>query len=148
MHVQLGKEPLEKRASFRFDARTHQLLMGGHKPFPLDPRGTPLYLPEPVFPRFPEKAGDVEPDPKSLPRDGTPYRTRVTPFMIRRALRGWLYPYIKSRVLPGNFHPIIAYLFIEWKCNLAYCYSAGRAIKWTLKQEMHGFQGTTGGFED
>jgi hypothetical protein len=32
--------------------------------------------------------------------------------------------------------------------NLAYCYHAGRAIKWVLKQAAHGFQGTTGSFED
>jgi sulfatase maturation enzyme AslB (radical SAM superfamily) len=25
---------------------------------------------------------------------------------------------IRSRVLPGDFHPIIAHLFTEWKCNL------------------------------
>src|SRR5215469_11685453 len=32
--------------------------------------------------------------------------------------------------------------------NLAYCYKASRAIKWTLKQALRGFQGTTGSFED
>jgi hypothetical protein len=32
--------------------------------------------------------------------------------------------------------------------NLAYCYKASRAIRWTLKQALRGFQGTTGGFED
>jgi MoaA/NifB/PqqE/SkfB family radical SAM enzyme len=32
--------------------------------------------------------------------------------------------------------------------NLAYCYHAGRAIKWTLRQALRGFQGTTGSFED
>jgi hypothetical protein len=32
--------------------------------------------------------------------------------------------------------------------NLAYCYKASRAIKWTLKQAMNRFQGTTGSFED
>jgi hypothetical protein len=31
---------------------------------------------------------------------------------------------------------------------LAYCYKASRAIKWTLRQALRGFQGTTGGFED
>jgi len=25
--------------------------------------------------------------------------------------RGWLFPYVRSRVLPGEFHPITAYLF-------------------------------------
>jgi hypothetical protein len=32
--------------------------------------------------------------------------------------------------------------------NLAYCYKASRAIRWTLKQALRGFQGTTGSFED
>jgi hypothetical protein len=40
-------------------------------------------------------------------------------------MRGWLFPYIKSRVLPHDFHPIISYLFTEWKCNLDchYCWA-------------------------
>ena len=101
-------------------------------------------LPDPIFPQFPEKMGDVEPDPKFLPRGDSPYRSRVTAAMIQRALRGWLYPYVKSRVLPGEFHPIIAYLFTEWKCNIDchYCWAydnrvngmtedtARRAIDW------------------
>jgi MoaA/NifB/PqqE/SkfB family radical SAM enzyme len=84
-----------------------------------------------VFPRFPEKAGDVEPDAKFLPRNGNPYRARVTGEMVRRALRGWLYPYVRSRVAPGNVHPIIAYLFIEWKCNLDchYCWALDNRVK-------------------
>ncbi|MCZ2078137.1 MAG: hypothetical protein LC130_24425, partial [Bryobacterales bacterium] len=57
---------------------------------PLSSRA-PMMLPEPVFPLHPEKCGDVPPDLKSVPSNGSPYRTRVTPFMIRRALRGWLY---------------------------------------------------------
>lgn len=80
---------------------------------------------------------------------------------------------------PGDFHPIIAYLFTEWKCNLdchycwafdnrvkgmtedtaethcfstlnhnlAYCYDAGRAIRWVLKQARRGFQGVSGSFD-
>jgi len=88
-------------------------------------------LPDPVFPRYPEKFGNVEPDPKFLPREGNPYRTRVTPFMIARALKGWLVPYIASRVTPGDFHPIISYLFTEWKCNLDchYCWAYNNSVK-------------------
>jgi len=77
----------------------------------------PLSLPVPVFPRHSEKCGNVEPDPRLLPRNGNPYRTSVTLPMIRRAMRGWLYPYVGSRVKPGDFHPIISYLFTEWKCK-------------------------------
>jgi len=116
---------------FRVDVATRDLLMHGPKPAPLLPRGEPLALPEPVFPQYPEKLGDVEPDARFLPRDGHRYRTRVTPFMIRRALRGWLYPYLRSRVMPGDFHPIIAYLFTEWKCNLDchYCWAFDNTVK-------------------
>ena len=46
-------------------------------------------------------------------------------------MNGWLFPYAKSRILPGDFHPIIAYLFTEWKCNLDchYCWSFDNRIK-------------------
>jgi hypothetical protein len=37
---------------------------------------------------------------------------------IYRTIRGWLFPYVRSRVLPGDFHPITSYLFVEYKCNL------------------------------
>ena len=47
-----------------------------------------------------------------------PVRRQYNRETVRMGLRGWLYPYVKSRVLPGDFHPIIAYLFTEWKCNL------------------------------
>ncbi len=104
----------------------------------------PLMLPVPVFPQYPDKAGDVEPPAKYLPRPGNPYRTRASAPVVTRALRGWLYPWVKSRVLPGPLHPIVAYFFTEWKCNLDchYCYSfdnrvtgmtedtARRAIDW------------------
>ena len=50
----------------------------------------PHRLPISPFPRHPEKCGDVESDPKLLPREGKPNRTSVTLSMIRRALRGWL----------------------------------------------------------
>lgn len=129
-----AQQPLtlgDDRNHFRVDVTTHQLLVGDRKRPTLLPQGPPLTLPEAVFPRFPEKAGDVEPDAKFLPFDGNPYRTRVTPAMVRRALRGWLYPYVRSRVTPGSFHPIIAYLFTEWKCNLDchYCWAFDNRVK-------------------
>jgi MoaA/NifB/PqqE/SkfB family radical SAM enzyme len=90
-----------------------------------------LQLPTPFFPRYPKKLGDIEPDPKFLPRDGNPYRTRVTAPMVTRALRGWLVPYIGSRVKPSDFYPIISYLFTEWKCNLDchYCWAYNNGVK-------------------
>jgi MoaA/NifB/PqqE/SkfB family radical SAM enzyme len=54
-----------------------------------------------------------------------PARRHWTKPLIYRALRGWLFPYIESRLLPGEFHPIICYLFTEYKCNLDchYCWA-------------------------
>jgi MoaA/NifB/PqqE/SkfB family radical SAM enzyme len=102
-------------------------------PHPLGPRT----LPEPVFPRRPELLGDVSNDPLVQKRRWTARQTYGH-------MRGWLFPYVKSRVLPGEFHPIIAYLFTDWKCNVDcnYCPSwnnrvpgmtediARRAIDW------------------
>ena len=46
-------------------------------------------------------------------------------------MRGWAVPWIRSRVLPGDFHPIIAYLFNEWKCNLDchYCWAFDNSVR-------------------
>ena len=92
---------------------------------------TPLSLPVPVFPQYPDKVGDVEPPAKYMPKRGHAYRTRASAPYIAGALCGWLYPWVKSRVLPGPFHPIIAYLFTEWKCNLDchYCYSFDNRVQ-------------------
>jgi MoaA/NifB/PqqE/SkfB family radical SAM enzyme len=40
-------------------------------------------------------------------------------------------PYLRSRVLPGDFHPITSYLFLEYKCNLDcwYCWSFDNRVK-------------------
>jgi MoaA/NifB/PqqE/SkfB family radical SAM enzyme len=88
-------------------------------------------LPEPPFPQHPELLTDEE-----LPQDrhGLPaalYKRRWTAPLVLRAIRGWLLPYIKSRVLPGEFHPIICYLFTEWKCNLDchYCWAFDNRVQ-------------------
>ena len=64
-------------------------------------------------------------DPKYLPSEGKPYRSRVNFFIVKRAMRGWLYPYLRSRMAAGDFHPIIAFLFTDYKCNLDchYCWA-------------------------
>ena len=101
----------------RLDVQLHELLM---KP-PETPRLLPApkdgklqELPAPVFPQHPElmKAADEA----YFPKDGQ--RRSWSTKHIVRAMRGWAVPWIRSRVLPGDFHPIIAYLFNEWKCNL------------------------------
>jgi MoaA/NifB/PqqE/SkfB family radical SAM enzyme len=109
---------------FRIDVDIHNLLMNsapGPVPVP-PPKG--LTLPEPVFPQHPEKLSD--PGPATIPES----RNWTMP-QVYRKMRGWLFPYIRSRVQPGDFHPITAYLFLEYKCNLDcwYCWAYNNKVK-------------------
>jgi len=121
---------------FRVDVQLHDLLTKPSSPAlpppPVRPKAVPEVLPTPVFPQHPELLLDHHPSDWD-PRDHqeNPYRRRWTAPTIYRALRGWLFPYVKSRVLPGDFHPIIAYLFTEWKCNLDchYCWAFDNRVK-------------------
>jgi MoaA/NifB/PqqE/SkfB family radical SAM enzyme len=111
-------------AKFRIDVDINDLLMhSNHRPpAPAEPRG--VTLPEPVSPRFPERLWDPGPE---VP----PEKRHWGPNYAHRAMRGWLFPYIRSRILPGQFHPITAYLFVEYKCNLNcwYCWAYDNKIK-------------------
>ena len=99
---------------YRVDETTHDLLMDETKPQLLAFSGSSLGLPEPVFPQYPGKIGDVELPSKYIRHAGdNPYNTRANSFVVRRAMRGWLYPYIRSVIQPGDFHPIIAFFFTE-----------------------------------
>jgi MoaA/NifB/PqqE/SkfB family radical SAM enzyme len=96
-------------------------LTSGTRPAFVPPAGRTL--PDPEFPRKPELLTDDD-----LPGDGVRH---WTPGQIYHAMRGWAFPYLKSRVLPGDLHPIVAYLFTEFKCNLDchYCYSFDNRVK-------------------
>jgi MoaA/NifB/PqqE/SkfB family radical SAM enzyme len=115
---------------YRIDVQIHDLLIQPRQKPSLLPTGVPLTLPEPVFPRYPDLLGDDAPSAYKVEGD-SPYRRRWTAPLVFRAMRGWLFPYIRSRVMPGNFHPIIAYLFTEWKCNLDchYCWAFDNRVK-------------------
>ena len=80
-------------------------------------------LPDPVFPQRPALLDDAP-----WPGDGERHWKAGH---VVRALRGWALPYLKSRLLPGEFHPIIAYLFTEYKCNLSckYCWAYDNRVK-------------------
>jgi MoaA/NifB/PqqE/SkfB family radical SAM enzyme len=115
----------ESSPRFRVDVQLHDLLMNKDRRTSLLPKpAEPLTLPDPVYPQHPELL-DV-PD-----LEGIPDQRKWTAPLVYRAMRGWLFPYIRSRVLPGDFHPIIAYLFTEWKCNLDchYCWAFDNAVK-------------------
>ncbi|MGE5357439.1 MAG: radical SAM protein [Bacteroidales bacterium] len=99
-------------------------------PPPVSHAAAELRLPDPVFPQRPDLLGPAPPLVPLPPGAVPPNRKWPLPLM-RRAARGWLYPYVKSRVLSGTFHPLIAYLFTEWKCNLDchYCWSFDNRVK-------------------
>jgi MoaA/NifB/PqqE/SkfB family radical SAM enzyme len=80
-------------------------------------------LPDPLFPQRAELLTD-----EPWPGDGERHWPASK---IYHAMRGWAFPFVKSRLLPGDFHPIIAYLFTEYKCNLDchYCYSFDNRVK-------------------
>jgi MoaA/NifB/PqqE/SkfB family radical SAM enzyme len=109
---------------FRLDVELHQLLTGSPDKFPSPPEPKGLSLPEPVFPQYPEKLKDPG---LEIP----PEKRKWTSAEIYRKMRGWLFPYVRSRVLPGEFHPITSYLFVEYKCNLDcwYCWAFNNKVK-------------------
>jgi MoaA/NifB/PqqE/SkfB family radical SAM enzyme len=118
---------------FRVDVQLHDLLKQPELSlqFVPAPRATPQELPVPVFPQHPELLTD-----DWLPQDAhgsadNPYNRHWTASQVFHAMRGWMFPYLKSRLLPGDFHPIIAYLFTEWKCNLDchYCWAFDNTVK-------------------
>ncbi len=108
---------------FRIDVAINDLLIRSPQA-PVPPVSKGLTLPEPVFPQFPEKLADPGPE---IP----PEKRHWNHVELARKARGWLTPYIRSRVLPGDFHPITAYLFVEYKCNIDcwYCWSFNNKIK-------------------
>lgn len=109
-----------------------RVLMSGTKTTLVKLGSEQLTLPEPVFPQYPDKLGDLQLPAKYLPKPGgSPYIQRASLPVIQRGLRGWLTPFLRSRILPGEFHPLIAYLFTEYKCNLDchYCWAYNNHIR-------------------
>ena len=118
---------------FRLDVQLHDLLTNSPAPKPVlvPPKASgAMTLPEPVFPQHPELLNSDDNYEEELERARTGRRKWTAPLVLR-AMNGWLFPYAKSRVLPGDFHPIIAYLFTEWKCNLDchYCWAFENHVK-------------------
>jgi MoaA/NifB/PqqE/SkfB family radical SAM enzyme len=109
---------------FRIDSTLHDLLRNTPATSPTPPSPSTATLPEPIFPMHPKLLADPGPDVR-------PARRKWTTAQVLRTTRGWLVPYLRSRVLPGDFHPIVGYLFLEYKCNLDcwYCWSYDNHIK-------------------
>lgn len=118
---------------FRLDVPLHDLLQNpeAQRRGGAPPSAQPETLPEPIFPQHPELLTEAElpSDAHGSPSD--PYKRHWTSSQVLHAMRGWMVPYFKSRLLPGDFHPIIAYLFTEWKCNLDchYCWAFDNRVK-------------------
>jgi len=110
----------EASPAYKLDVHLHDLLMkpATHRAVPTLPIDAPQTLPVPPFPSRPELQQGSDED--YIPKDGN---RKYGPAQIMHALRGWAVPYFKSRILPGNFQPIVSYLFTEWKCNLDCHYS-------------------------
>ncbi|MGC9292573.1 MAG: radical SAM protein [Acidobacteriaceae bacterium] len=107
-------------------AVAEELLHGERSPLPPPPGGVAEGLPTPVFPSRPELYS--APDEAYFPKNGKRHWTLP---QIYHTMQGWMFPYFRSRLLPGEFHPIIAYLFNEWKCNVDcyYCWAHDNHVK-------------------
>ena len=110
--------------SFRIDVSINDLLLRANQSPPQPPVSKGATLPEPVFPQHPALLNDPG-------LDQPPERRHWSYEQVRRKARGWLTPYIRSRIMPGDFHPITAYLFVEYKCNIDcwYCWSFNNKVK-------------------
>jgi len=111
--------PTVPTQSFRLDVPLHNLLLQPSQRPVLHAREEIAALPEPVFPQHPELVHELDSTDIAAHEQVLNTGKRHWPVSrILQTMRGWMVPYFKSRVLPGDFQPIIAYLFTEWKCNL------------------------------
>ena len=111
-------------STYRIDVSVNDLLVHSPSQPPAIPTPKGATLPEAVFPQHPNLLAD--PGPSTPPEKRHWDRSK-----IMRSVRGWLAPYVRSRVMPGDFHPITAYLFVEYKCNIDcwYCWSFNNKVK-------------------
>ena len=117
---------------FRLDVPLHKLLQEAPEKHTPESSKEKKSLPTPVFPSQPELFHDLDADDIAAHDQVLQTGKRQWPVSrIIKNMRGWMVPYLKSRVMPGDFQPIIAYLFTEWKCNLDchYCWSYDNRVK-------------------
>ena len=122
-------EGTQAAPTYRLDVQLHELLMKqpeAPRLLPPPPNGKEQKLPTPVFPQHPELMSARDED--FFPTNG---RREYKRKHVYRAMKGWAFPFLRSRVVPGEFHPIIAYLFNEWKCNLDchYCWAFDNSVR-------------------
>ena len=100
---------------FRLDVPLHDLLQKApdHPSLARAERETQpsLTLPSPVFPQHPALLHEIDAADIAAHEAVLQTGKRHWPASkVMKTMRGWMLPYIKSRVLPGDFQPIIAYL--------------------------------------
>ena len=107
--------------SFRLDVPLHNLLQKDpsltqarveHQP------RTSLALPSPVLPQHPallHKIDDADIAARQAVLETGKWHWPAS--KVIDTMRRWMFPYFKSRILPGEFQPIIADPFTKWKCN-------------------------------
>lgn len=123
----LPRISFKSEPAYRIGPSTNaELMKGTRSRLPLLPGGVSLSLPEPAFPSRPKLY--AAPDEAYFPKDG---RRHYTLPQIYHAMQGWMFPYFRSRLVPGEFHPLITYLFTEWKCNLDchYCWAFDNRVE-------------------
>src|SRR5690348_14850197 len=100
--MQTTVQPVSSR-SFRLDVSVNDLLKhSASQRAGLTPLAEPKTLPEPVFPQYPELLGSENFAPHDFQK-----QRRFSPPQIYRHMRGWMFPWMKSRILRGYFQPII-----------------------------------------
>lgn len=126
--LSMAPKATEAEPQYRIaDTANTALMHGQRSQVPPPPNGVEQKLPEPVFPQHPKLLDS--PDEAYFPEPGK--KRHWTAPQIYHAMKGWMFPFFKSRLLPGEFHPIIAYLFNEWRCNVDcnYCWAYNNKAK-------------------
>jgi MoaA/NifB/PqqE/SkfB family radical SAM enzyme len=131
---QLSHNPLPTIPTrpFRIDVPLHDLLQTSAPASALPAVRELQFLPEPVFPQHPHLLHDLTAEEISEHQQVVETGKRHWPAsLILGNMKGWMFPYFKSRILPGDFQPIISYLFTDWKCNLDchYCWSYDNSVR-------------------
>jgi MoaA/NifB/PqqE/SkfB family radical SAM enzyme len=124
--------PTIPTGQFRLDIPLHELLQTSPGEGPQPSNRELKSLPEPVFPQHSELMHDLTAEEIAEHQKVSETGQRYWPTArILKTMRGWMFPYFKSRIMPGDFQPIIAYLFTDWKCNLDchYCWSYDNRVK-------------------
>ena len=79
--------------------------------------------------KFSDYGSNWNPSTRCYPKNNHNKRYQV--YNFTRAYRSWFIPYIKSRIQPDKFRPLLSFLYTDLNCNLdcPYCYSRNKHIE-------------------